>query len=67
MKPKRPARNEAPQRVPRRFGSLLRDLEKHTQLDTVCKTELLGLDGTKDIALAGKQLQDAPKRSPQSK
>ena len=48
-------------------GNTLSDPEEHTQPDAVSKTELLGLDGTKDITLEGKQLQDAPNRNARAK
>ena len=44
-------------------ANTLRDPEKRTQPDAVSKTELLGLDGTKDITLDGKKLPDALKRN----
>jgi hypothetical protein len=48
-------------------ANTLTDCENHTQPDGISKSTLLGLDGTKDITLEGKQLPDAPKRNSPSK
>ena len=48
-------------------GNTLNDPENHTQPDANSQSPMLGLDGTKDITLDGKRLQDAPKRNSESK
>jgi hypothetical protein len=48
-------------------GNTLIDSEKHSLPDVFSKSNLLGLDSTKSINLDGKQIQDAPKRTPDSK
>lgn len=40
-------------------GNTLDDSEKHTQADAISKSELLGLEATKEITLDGRRIQDA--------
>jgi hypothetical protein len=44
-------------------ANTLNDPERHTKPDPVSQSPILGLDGTKDITLDGKHLEDAPKRN----
>lgn len=48
-------------------GNTLIEPEKHSVQDVFSKSNLLGLDSTKSINLDGKQIQYAPKRTPNSK
>jgi hypothetical protein len=48
-------------------GNTLSDPEHHTESDTVSQSRLLGLKGTKDITLDGKQLPDSPELESKAK
>ncbi len=48
-------------------GNTLVDSEKHTQADATSKSDLLGLEATKEITLDGRRAQDAPKSDSKAK